>query len=118
MKILLIDDDELVLKTLTVRLRADGHDTLVAHNAYEAFSILSQTKPDLIISDVMMPYLSGLELLSIINHEFVRPIPFVMISGKNEDSLVKAAYNLGAKDYLAKPVNLGELRRCLQALMN
>lgn len=118
MNILLIDDDELLLQLLTHRLQKEGHQVQPAKDAYQALVSLSDHKPDLIISDIMMPYLSGLELLSIINHEYIKPIPFVLISGMEERQLMNLAQTLGAIDYLVKPISAANLQRCIRHSLN
>ena len=63
MKIIIAEDDELMLKTIQLRLRKDGHDVICCQNGLEALEQIEQLRPDLIISDIMMPFVTGLEIV-------------------------------------------------------
>ena len=108
--ILVVDDEETV-RSLVKRVMQDaGYDVTTAANGEEALSILSQQKertPDLVILDIMMPGLSGLEVLDIIRRRF--DIPVIMLTAKQEVSTARHAFALGADDYVRKPFSTGEL---------
>ena len=108
--ILVVDDEEHVRKLLQRILEDAGYDVLMAGSGEEALSILSQQKehsPDLIILDIMMPGLSGLEVLDIIRGRF--DIPVIMLTAKQEVTTVRDALVIGADDYVRKPFRTTEL---------
>ncbi len=108
--ILVVDDEEHVRKLLQRILEDAGYDVLMAGSGEEALSILSQQKehsPDLIILDIMMPGLSGLEVLDIIRGRF--DIPVIMLTAKQAVTTVRDALDIGADDYVRKPFRTTEL---------
>jgi DNA-binding response OmpR family regulator len=109
MKILVIDDDPIGLRVVAARLQKDGHTVLIAGEAPEALRMIYKELPDLILCDIMMPYLSGLEVLNIVNIQFDKSIPVILMSGLSNEEVISASINLGAKDYLVKPIQLDDL---------
>ncbi len=108
---ILIVDDEETIRSLVKRIMQDaGYDVITAANGEEALSILSQQKepnPDLVILDIMMPGISGLEVLDIMRKRF--DIPVIMLTAKQEVTMARDALVLGADDYVRKPFRPGEL---------
>lgn len=70
MKILVAEDDELMLKMLEFRLKKDGHEVIVTHDGREALDKIEELVPDLVITDIMMPYLSGLEIIGAVKQRY------------------------------------------------
>ena len=108
--ILVVDDEEHVRKLLQRILEDAGYDVLMAGSGEEALSILSQQKersPDLVILDIMMPGLNGLEVLDIIRGRF--DIPVIMLTAKQAVTTVRDALAIGADDYVRKPFRTTEL---------
>lgn len=108
--ILIVEDDEIMLKAITSVLHREGYDVTVAKNGKEAFEKLKDNPFDLIITDLMMPYANGFEVISRIRQDAVRKdIGIIIISNiGNEDSITEG-FKLGADDYLKKPIMTGEL---------
>lgn len=108
--ILIVEDDEIMLKAITSVLHREGYDVTVAKNGKEAFEKLKDMPFDLIITDLMMPYANGFEVISRIRQDAVRKdIGIIIISNiGNEDSITEG-FKLGADDYLKKPIMTGEL---------
>ena len=105
MNILLIDDDELLLIGLSHALSDEGFTVTLAENGEEGFDAAQRVKPDLIICDVMMPLLNGLQLKQRLNqHETLASIPLIFLSGRDKQSDIDFALSLGAEGYLIKPV--------------
>ncbi len=109
MKILIVDDDKLQLESISHSLKNGGYDTVVAENGYEALDIIEKEKIDLIISDVMMPNISGLGLLSLLKQFYFNKIPIIIISSLDKADLVLHSIGLGAVDFISKPINFSEL---------
>ena len=107
MKILIAEDDELMLKTLEFRLKKDQHQIIVARDGREALQKIEEHLPDLVISDIMMPYNSGLEIVSAVKERL--NIPIIILSAMGQEDVVLEAFKLGADDFLTKPFSPNEL---------
>ena len=108
-KLLLAEDDELLASLLNFRLQKGGYDVSLSTNGREVKEYLSETIPDLIISDIMMPYFSGMELIDYVRNEIKSNIPIIIISSAGNEENVLNAFELGANDFLSKPVSPSEL---------
>lgn len=109
MKILVAEDDQLMLKMLEFRLKKDGHEIIVTHDGREAVSKLEEFQPDLVITDIMMPYLSGLEVIGAVKKKYPTGTPVIILSGMGQENVVLEAFQLGADDYITKPFSPNEL---------
>ena len=110
MKILVCEDDNLLLKALKFRLKKDGFEVLTAEDGKKAIEIIGAQEADFIISDIMMPYIKGLELLSYVRQKFSeKKIPFIILSGINNEATKIESIELGADDYIVKPFIPSEL---------
>lgn len=108
MKILVAEDDAIMLASITHQLKQEGFNVISANNGREAIQIFENDKADLIITDIMMPFTSGLEFLNIIRNRS-DSIPVLVLSALDEEDTVLEAFNLGANDFLIKPIKPGEL---------
>ena len=99
--ILVVDDEEDILELLSVILHDEGHRVLTASNGVEALGILADEKIDLVITDIRMPQMNGIELLTELNHKGQHP-PVVFISGYSDIS-PEEAYALGVARFIFKP---------------
>ena len=106
MNILLIDDDPLMLLGLSHALRDEGFVVAVAENGEEGIAMAQRTKPDLIVCDVMMPLLNGLQLKQKLNQdEALAKVPLIFLSGRDRQEDIDFALSLGADGYLIKPIS-------------
>lgn len=108
MKILVAEDDELMLRTLEMRLKKDGHEVVVARDGRDALLRIEDSTPDLVISDIMMPYSSGLEIVGSLRKR-ESYIPIIILSGMGQEDVVMEAFQLGADDFITKPFSPNEL---------
>lgn len=108
MLILIAEDDELILKTIEHKLKKEGYEVIIARNGKEAIELIKVTDIDLVISDIMMPFASGTEILSAIK-SFGKNIPVIMLSGLGQEEVILDAFNLGAADFMVKPFSPTEL---------
>lgn len=108
-KILLADDDELLAELLNYRLKQGGFSITICNNGKIVKESLKNELPDLIISDIMMPYFSGLELIDYVRNELKLNIPIIIISSAGNEENVLSAFDLGANDFVSKPVSPSEL---------
>jgi two-component system sensor histidine kinase/response regulator len=109
-KILIVDDEEGNIYFLKRVFTGEGYKTYTATNGYEALQILQQTLPDVILLDIMMPEMTGLEVLEKIKeNEVTRDIPVIMVSARTDARDIKLALDMGAIEYIRKPVDEIEL---------
>ena len=105
-KILVADDSKIILKLVRNVLESENHLVITAENGLEAMKLAFQEKPDLIITDFLMPKMDGITLIKKLKSQLTtRFIPIIMVTAKDEiDSEVKGI-DAGADDYLTKPVH-------------
>ncbi|MFJ7755074.1 response regulator transcription factor [Peribacillus muralis] len=106
-KILIVDDDKEIRNLISVFLENEGFQTKQAEDAFEALELLDAINFDLIILDIMMPKMDGMEVCMKIRQE--RSMPILMLSAKSEDMDKIQGLAMGADDYLTKPFNALEL---------
>ncbi len=109
MTILIAEDEELMLKTLAYRMEKMGHEVHTAPDGQKAIELLEQIQVDLLITDIMMPFVTGLELISHIRINQQSNIPIIVLSVVGMENVVMEAFNLGADDFITKPFSPGEL---------
>ena len=107
-QILLAEDDELILKTLEHKLTKDGYEVVLTRNGKEAINNIKSSTFDLIITDIMMPFASGLEIINAVN-ENNKKTPVIVLSSLGQEETVVEAFNLGADDFIVKPFSPIEL---------
>ncbi|MBT2162940.1 response regulator [Zobellia laminariae] len=108
-RLLLAEDDELLASLLNFRLKKGGYDVSHRANGKEVKEYLAGTMPDIIVSDIMMPYFSGMELIAYVRKELNSQIPIIIISSAGNEENVLNAFELGANDFISKPVSPSEL---------
>ena len=117
MKILVAEDEPLMLMAIEAKLKNEGFEVIGAQDGREALKILETTTPDLIITDILMPYTSGLELISIVKSDPHKKLPIIVLSGLGQEDTVMEAFQLGADDFITKPFNPTELSVRVKRLM-
>ena len=105
-KILIVDDEKMLTELLSSHLQACGYETFVAEDAQQAISMLT-TYPDLILLDISMPEMDGLELCKIIRNNVICPILFLTARITEQDKI--NGLQAGGDDYITKPFSLQEL---------
>ncbi len=105
--ILVVDDDREIAGAIEIYLRNEGHDVIKAYDGFEALEAVRKNSVDLILMDVMMPHLDGIQATMKIREEL--NIPIIIISAKSEDYDKITGLNVGADDYITKPFNPLEL---------
>lgn len=115
MKILVVDDEELLVKGIRFNLQNDGYDVITCTNGLEALQAARNQSPDLIVLDIMMPELDGLTACARIR-EFSN-VPIILLTAKADDMDKLMGFEHGADDYLTKPFNILELKARIRALL-
>ncbi|WP_373071307.1 PleD family two-component system response regulator [Zeaxanthinibacter enoshimensis] len=108
-QLLLAEDDELLASLLNFRLKKAGYEVLLASDGQEVKELLKQQIPDIIVSDIMMPYFSGIELIDFVRNDLKSQVPVIIISSAGNEQNVLSAFELGANDFISKPVSPSEL---------
>jgi DNA-binding response OmpR family regulator len=102
--VLVVEDDPVILRLLEVNFELEGFEVLLAHDGAEGVELAKAHHPDLVISDIMMPRLSGIELVQALKADpGTAAIPIVLLSAKAQTSDLKAGMDAGADDYITKP---------------
>jgi two-component system alkaline phosphatase synthesis response regulator PhoP len=118
-KIMIVEDSEVVQEMLRDELLEAGYEVLSAYNGLEALRDLEEFQPDLIITDIMMPKIDGLELCEAIQNRMeTRDIPFMLLSSKFDDETVTRGKEIGAKFFIAKPFTMETIRACLDKIFS
>jgi DNA-binding response OmpR family regulator len=112
-RIMVIDDDQNMLKLLDRTLEMEGYDTVVFADGSSALNLLSEVNPDLVILDIMMPGLDGLQTLDLIREH--SNVPVIMLTARHEIEILQKALFMGADDYVNKPFNTRSLVARIQA---
>src|ERR1035437_4490088 len=117
-KILLVDDEQDILEFLSYNLKKEGYTVFTANNGKEALTVAKKENPDLIILDVMMPGMDGIETCRVL-----REIPglknsmIAFLTARNEDYSQIAGFDVGADDYINKPIKPRVLISRIKALL-
>lgn len=109
MKVLIAEDEPILLKTISLRLQKDGHEIICVSDGKQAIDAISGELPDLVITDMMMPYSSGLEVLMCAKQVYQKKIPVIVLSAMGQENVIIEAFKLGADDYVTKPFSPNEL---------
>lgn len=109
-KILIAEDEVLMLKALEFKLKKDGYQVDVASDGRQAMDKVKSETYDLILTDIMMPFVGGMEILSYVKNDPIKKsTPVLLISAVGLENVVLEGFNLGADDFIYKPFNLNEL---------
>ncbi|MFA5097009.1 MAG: response regulator [Candidatus Margulisiibacteriota bacterium] len=118
-RILAVDDEESLIAALTCRLEASNYEVIHAFDGREALSKAKGEKPDLIILDIMLPFLDGFEICRLLKFDSkYKDIPIVMLTSKVSDSDRKTGFEVGADAYLTKPYEARQLLEKIGELLN
>ena len=115
MKILVVDDEKLLVKGIKFNLENDGYEVVTGADGMDAVELAAAGDIDLIVLDLMMPRMDGLEACTKIR-EF-SDVPMIMLTAKSEDMDKLMGFEHGADDYLTKPFNILELKARIRALL-
>ncbi len=117
MLILIAEDDELILRTVEHKLVKEGHEVVLTRNGREASEKINELNLDLVVTDIMMPFASGIEILSAIK-SIGKKIPVIVLSSMGQEEVVVDAFDLGASDFMVKPFSPNELILRIKRLIN
>lgn len=116
-KILVCEDNEVIIKVIEYKLRRDGYIVEIAKDGNSAIEKLNQTSYDLILTDMLMPFTGGLELINKIRNELKSNVPIIVLSALVQENTIIEALKLGADDYITKPFSPNELSLRVKRLL-
>ncbi|MBT7631711.1 MAG: response regulator, partial [Desulfobacula sp.] len=102
-KILIVDDEEIIVKLLSMSLRSDGYETVTAHSGEQGLEVFKSELPDIVVTDIKMPGMDGLELLKKIK-EIDSEKEVIIVTGHGDIDSTITALQYGASDFINKPV--------------
>ncbi|GAB4459677.1 MAG: hypothetical protein OHK0029_22550 [Armatimonadaceae bacterium] len=118
-RILAVDDEPNIVRLIQVNLERQGYQVETANNGAQALAKIRENRPDLLVSDVMMPEMDGFELLSTIRRDpMLQDLPVIMLTAKAQDANVMEGYSRGADMYLTKPFNPQELLQFVKRILS
>jgi len=114
-RIVVIEDEDAIANAVAVRLRGEGYEVTVASDGSTGIGLVEQAKPDLVILDVMLPGIDGLEVCRRIQRE--RPVPVLMLTALDTETDLLVGLGVGADDYMTKPFSPREMVARVKALL-
>jgi two-component system chemotaxis response regulator CheY len=118
MKILIVDDCPTTRKLIGLSLKSKGFEVVFAENGLDAVEKLAMTPVNMIITDLNMPYMDGLELIKRLRADYGSYIPIIMVTTEADDEERVRALESGANDYLVKPVNADQMNDSIKKILN
>jgi DNA-binding response OmpR family regulator len=118
-KILVVDDEVDLVKTVSFSLEAEGYTVLVSYNGEDALNQARKENPDLILLDIMLPKLDGYKVCRLLKFdERYKHIPVLMLTAKTQEKDKIVGMETGADEYIAKPFDMDELMEKIKAYLN
>ena len=109
-KVLVVDDESFIINLLKNGLAEEGFDVITASNGFDAILAVEEHQPDVVITDIMMPRLTGLEFLRALkNNPATADVPVFLISAMDQAEMVQQGLKSGAVDYITKPFKISEI---------
>jgi len=115
-KILIVDDEPIIRDALSFKLTKEGYEVSAVEDGEKAIEAMEDEEYDMIISDVMMPYINGFELIKILKEQGTEA-PILMLTSLNSDKALNRAKDLGADDFMTKPFSPSELSIRIKKLL-
>lgn len=109
MTVLVCEDEEVMLTSLEFRLKKQGFNVEVASDGKQAVEKIKANAPDLVVADIMMPHITGIELIQFVRQEMKSSLPIIIISALEHDDTILEAFKQGATDFISKPFKPSEL---------
>jgi len=116
-KIVLAEDNSTLSLLLKFKLEKEGYEVLVAEDGKKAIELIEEHNPNLILTDIMMPFVSGLEVISHVRNKLKLETKIIVFSAAGQEEMVLKAFSLGASDFMAKPFSPNELTIRIKRLL-
>ena len=110
--ILAVDDTDIILELLQTQLGKEGYQVVTSNDAEKAMQLVTEARFDLILLDIEMPGMSGIELLKFIKNDTINnQTPVIMLTAQSDSEHVTSCLNNGARDYILKPINMVSVKQ-------
>ena len=117
-KIFVVDDEVIITKIIDGLVKDEGHEVVSINNSWTAIEKIKEEAPNVILLDIMMPKIDGIELCRMIKaNPDIEHIPVIMVSALSDKGTRKDSFNAGAEDFLVKPVQKRKLLKKLDAIL-
>lgn len=118
MKVLIVDDDKTTRKMISLILKSKGYEVVTAENGIEALQKLGLERINLILTDMNMPYMDGIEFIKQVRaNPDMSNIPIVMITTEADEDEKRRAFEAGVDDYLVKPTNAEQISESMKKIV-
>lgn len=117
MKILIVDDDKTTRRLLSLYLKGKGYETITAENGLEAMEKVGTEDINLIVTDLNMPYMDGIELTRTLKSSSWSNIPILMVTTEADEQEKKKGMEAGVEDYLVKPANANQIHESIKKIL-
>lgn len=107
--IIVAEDNDMLNRVLEFRLKSDGYNVKVFANGEEAIEFMQNNPFDMLITDLYMPMMNGMEVIQLVRETISGAVPIIAVSVTHEEDLVTRIFNIGANDFIVKPFRAGEL---------
>ncbi|MCC7301648.1 MAG: response regulator [Bacteroidia bacterium] len=107
--ILIAEDEPMMLKVLEFKLRKDGYEVMTASNGKDAIEKIKNTPPDLLITDMTLPFFNGLEIIDYVRKNGTPRLPVIILTDVDKEAVILEAFKTGANDFITKPFSPNEL---------
>lgn len=119
MKLLIVDDDKTTRKLLSLYLKGKGYEIATAENGLDALEKLGTETINLVVTDMNMPYMDGIELTKTLRADPAwSALPIIMVTTEADDDERKKAFEAGVNDYLVKPTNADQIHESVKRIFN
>lgn len=118
MRILVVDDEPINIKLIELKLKKEGYDIVPANDGKEGIEKIVTHQPDLIITDLMMPYVNGMDIIHYVRNVLHKDLPIVVLTAIEDEEVLLQAFEKGANDYLIKPFRAQELSLRVKKLLH
>ncbi|ARV15000.1 response regulator [Polaribacter sp. SA4-12] len=108
-KIVLAEDNSVFLLLIRLLLEKEGYQLFIAEDGKKAIELIEAQDPDLILTNIMMDFVSGLEVISHVRNVLKKQTPIIVLSAIGQEEMVIKSFDLGANDFMGKPLNPNEL---------
>ncbi len=116
-RILVIEDNPMVIKSLEFKLNMEGYNVVVADDGRKALAMLNNNTFDLIITDLMLPFITGTQIIEYVKKETPH-VPVIVLSTATQEDIITDAFNMGIEDFVTKPFSPNELSLRIKRTLN
>ena len=113
--VLIVEDDRAILDAVAYNLERDGHEVLTAADGVEGLELARKQPPDLVVLDIMLPRMSGIEVCRLLRQE--QRVPILMLTARDSETSRVEGLQIGADDYITKPFSMRELRARVESAL-